>query len=193
MIEIIPNVHPIFVHFTVALCSTAVGFYALSYIANHLKFAPKVFTVEFEVVARWCLWAAAIISIFTVWAGLHAYNTVNHDAPSHAAMTDHRNWAVPTAATIILIAIWSAWRYYKRRTLTITFIIALLIVQGLLLSTAWRGAELVFRYGLGVMSLPKAKGEGHNHHHAESKESAMDHTNMPTMENHEEHTHSHQD
>ncbi len=35
--------------------------------------------------ARWRLWTVAIISVFTVRARLHAYNTVNHDAPSHAA------------------------------------------------------------------------------------------------------------
>ena len=66
MLEIIPNVHPIFVHFTVALCSTAVLFYILSYISNWFKISQKIFTVEFEVVARWCLWSVAFITIFTV-------------------------------------------------------------------------------------------------------------------------------
>lgn len=36
---------------------------------------------------------------------------------------------------------------------------------GLLLSTAWHGGELVYRYGLGVMSMPKSHGEGHAHEH----------------------------
>ena len=52
----------------------------------------------------------------------------------------------------------------KQQHLTITFIIVLFVVQGMLLSTAWRGAELVFRYGLGVMSLPQAEDVGHDHH-----------------------------
>lgn len=37
MIEIIPNWHPILVHFTVALFSTSVGFYGLAYLISYLQ------------------------------------------------------------------------------------------------------------------------------------------------------------
>lgn len=173
MIEIIPNWHPIFVHFTVALFSTSVGLYTLAYLFNNVKIFPKV-SLDMEVAARWCLWLVGIIVIGTVLAGLYAYNTVKHDGASHLAMTNHRNWALPTAATIVLTALWSLWRTYKQKSITITFIIVLFIVQGLLLSTAWRGAELVYRYGLGVMSLPKAEDVGHEHHES-TMESNHDH------------------
>lgn len=172
MIEIIPNWHPIFVHFTIGLFSTSVGFYVLTFISSFIKSPRKIYAAEFEIVARWCLWVVAFITIGTVLAGLYAYNTVNHDEASHIAMTNHRNWALATASGIWLLAGWSVWRYYKRRVLTITFVISLLIVQGLLFSTAWRGGECVYRYGLGVMSLPKAEGTGHQHHHQETTSSA---------------------
>jgi uncharacterized membrane protein len=194
MIEIIPNIHPIFVHFTVALFSTSVGFYTLAYLLPKFRLFPKLAS-DFEVVARWCLWVVGIMVIVTVLAGLQAFNTVRHDAPSHLAMTDHRNWAVPTACAMVLVALWSLWRAYKRKAITLIFILALFIVQGLLLSTAWRGAELVFRYGLGVMSLPQAEGEGHNHKHMEGMKEdsmgSMDHSTMPPMENHEHSDHQH--
>ena len=167
MFSIIPNWHPIFVHFTVALFSTAVGFYVLAYLTAYLKGSTNSFAIQFENTARWCLWIVAIITIATVLAGFYAYNTVQHDAVSHHAMTIHRNWAVPTAIAILLIAGWSYWRYHKQKKLALTFVFILLIAQGLLLSTAWRGAELVFRYGLGVMSLPQSEGMSHHHHHAD--------------------------
>lgn len=160
MIEILPNWHPIFVHFTVALFTTSVAFYILTYLFNMLKIYPIV-SSEFEVVSRWCLWLAGIIVIPTVWAGLYAYNTVQHDTPSHIAMTNHRNWALPTAVTMLLVVLWSCWRTYKLRTITFTYIVVLIIVQGLLTATSWRGAELVFRYGLGVLSIPQSEGAGH--------------------------------
>ncbi len=165
MIEIIPNWHPLFVHFTVALFSTAVGFYILSYVTARIPVFQNSLVKEFETVARWCLWVVSLLTIITVMAGLQAYYTVNHDTPSHLAMTNHRNWAIPTAIGIVLVALWSIWRYQKGKAVTVSFLIGLLIVQGLLLSTAWRGAELVFRYGIGVMSLPKPEGVGHNHSH----------------------------
>ena len=179
MIEIIPNWHPIFVHFTVGLCSTAVGFYVLTYLTSHLRIISVRHVTDLETAGRWCLWAAGFTAIITVLAGFYAFNTVRHDGISHLAMINHRNWALPTAAAIVLVALWSLWRDYKRKRLTLIFIIALLIVQGMLLATAWRGAELVYRYGLGVMSLPKSEGEGHSHHHGEEiKGSEMDHSNM---------------
>lgn len=167
MIEIIPNWHPLFVHFTVALFSTAVVFYWLSFIVARITYFKPSLAQEFETVARWCLWFVALITIGTISAGLYAYYTVGHDEASHMAMTDHRNWAIPTAIAIILTAIWSAYRYFKQKKFNLIFLFILLIVQGMLLSTAWRGAELVFRYGLGVMSLPQVEEVGHNHQHEE--------------------------
>ncbi len=193
MIEIIPNWHPIFVHFTIALFSISVILYVLTYISNHLRIFSKTILMELEIVSRWCLWMASFVTIGTVLAGLYAYNTVRHDAVSHAAMTVHRNWALCTAATILVIASWSAWRHYNRKSLNITFIIALFIAGALVLVTAWRGSELVYRYGLGVMSMPKFEGEeGHNHHHEEeTNESGMDHSKIPAMEHHEQSNHPH--
>lgn len=164
MVEIIPNWHPIFVHFTVAMFTISSILYAVAYLFNTLRVFPKIAS-ELEITGRWCLWIVGILVIGTVLAGLQAYNTVRHDTPSHLAMTDHRNWALITAAGILLASLWSAWRTYRHKAITIFFVIFLFIIQGLLLATAWRGAELVFRHGLGVMSLPKAEGEGHQHHH----------------------------
>lgn len=194
MIEIIPNWHPIFVHFTVGLLSISVAFYVLSYLSKNLKIIVlSSIGKELEIAARWCLWAGAVITIATVLAGFYAYNTVKHDTPSHMAMTDHRNWAIVTAAVAILIALWSLWRYRKQKPLSMMFILALLIMQGLLLSTAWRGGEAVYRYGLGVMDLPDSMDEsqmdGHDHGSGEVK-SPNENTGMqPVDKESSPHTH----
>ena len=47
-------------------------------------------------------------------------------------------------------------------------------------STAWRGGEVVYRYGLGVMSMPQTDDHGHSdddhksNEHAESQSMDMD-------------------
>lgn len=166
MIEIIPNWHPIFVHFTVALITTSVGFYWLAYITYHLDRFPKTLTSEFVIVARWCLWIGAIVTVFTALAGFYAYYTVAHDEIAHQALYEHRNWALVTAAGILFVAGWSLWRYIKPKPKPpLIFPLTLLVVQAALLSTAWHGSEVVFRYGVGVMSLPHAAEVGHRHHH----------------------------
>lgn len=163
MIDIIPNHHPIFVHFTVALFSAAFGFHMLSYVGVRSHKLSLRLIQEFATVGRWCLWACALLTFLTIAAGLYAYYTVGHDVISHAAMTTHRNWAIPTAVTIWLVALWSLDRYLKQKSITLLFMIALLVVQCLVLSTAWLGGELVYRYGLGVMALPQAEETSHQH------------------------------
>ena len=159
MFEIIPNWHPIFVHFTVALLSLSVGLFVVTH------FMSGALKEQWQIVAKWCLWFGAGFTLITGATGLYAYNTVAHDTPSHLAMTEHRNWAIATITLFVAMAIWSVVWIRQRKALNVIFIVAMVISGGVLASTAWHGGEVVYRYGLGVMSLPKAEGDRHNHSH----------------------------
>lgn len=165
MFEIIPNWHPIFVHFTVALFSLAVGLFVVA------PFLKPPLQEQWRIVARWALWFGAGFTVITGLTGLYAYNTVAHDTPSHAAMTDHRNWAIAAITLFLALAVWSAVRVRRQQALGAVFVGAMVVAGGVLAATAWRGGEVVYRYGLGVMSLPQAEsgaeGEGHAHEHAD--------------------------
>lgn len=161
MFEIIPNWHPIFVHFTIALLSLSVLLYAV------IPLVKPQLQNEWQTVARWALWFGALVTVITGLSGLYAYNTVNHDTPSHLAMTDHRNWAAVTIVSFLALASWSVFWTRKKKILGISFIVCMVIAGALLASTAWRGGEVVFRHGLGVMSLPKSEGDGHHHSHGD--------------------------
>jgi len=195
MPEIIPNWHPIFVHFTVALLSLSVGLFVVTpFVKSRLK-------EQWYTVARWTLWFGAAITIATGLAGLYAYNTVAHDTPSHLAMTDHRNWAVVAIVMFLALAAWSIVWVRKGKNLGTVFVICMVIAGGVLASTAWRGGEVVYRYGLGVMSLPQVEGEGHSHSHADggghglgnnSADSRHDEmSDMDEMKNYDGHIHDH--
>ncbi len=162
MFEIIPNWHPVFVHFTVALLSLAVG---LTVITPVIRSPLKE---EWRIVARWMLWFGTGFAVLTGFSGLYAYNTVAHDAPSHLAMTDHRNWAIATISLFLVLTVWSIFRIRRKQLLGPAFAVVMVFAGGVLASTAWRGGELVYRYGLGVMSLPQAEEEeGHAHEDAD--------------------------
>ncbi len=160
MIEIIPNVHPIFVHFTVALLIIAAGIHLLSHFVS-----SSGLKTQMAIVARWNLWIGLGCTVLTVAAGWYAFYTVNHDTPSHLAMVEHRNWAMATFAVLLGIAGWEYYlqRYGKSKGWLFTGL--LVIAASLLFSTAWHGGELVYRHGLGVMSLPITAGAGHDHTH----------------------------
>jgi uncharacterized membrane protein len=163
MIEIIPNWHPIFVHFTVALLSLAVVFHFI-----YPFFSNGKIKQHFNILARWNLWLGTGFGIITAIAGWFAYNSVIHDTPSHAVMTEHRNWALLTITLFIFLTAWSLLTEIKKRQLGRNFLIGLLIAGILLFCTAWHGAESVYRYGIGVMSLPQPEGDDHSHEHGKA-------------------------
>jgi len=154
MFEIIPNWHPIFVHFTIGLLITA----AILLVAGRWRGNADILAA-----ARWNLWLGGLAVAATVITGFLAYNSVAHDAPSHAAMHLHRNWALPTAALFLLAALWSLVARSREPERRAPFLVLVLVAAAGLTVTGWLGAENVYRYGLGVMSLPKAEDEGHAH------------------------------
>lgn len=169
-IEIIPNWHPIFVHFTVGLLSIS----ALLYLAGLVLKRQNLL-----IAARWNLWIGAAMTVGTVLAGLYAYATVAHDGPSHAAMTDHRNWALPTAGIFVALALWAARTQRGAKTVSPIFVAAMLLASGLLAVTGYKGSEAVYRHGIGVMRMPEIHGDGghgsHSHgdmsgHHQETED-----------------------
>ncbi len=174
MIEIIPNWHPIFVHFTVALLSVATGLYLLSVVVTNAQLKQ-----QWRTVARWNLWLGMAITVLTVLTGWYAYSTVVHDEPSHLAMTDHRNWALGTASLFLVATGWSILRHRAGKEASALLFALLLVAMIALGSTAWRGGEVVYRYGLGVMSLPNTGKHDHSNneddnHHAMTEKTAAE-------------------
>lgn len=174
MIEIIPNWHPFFVHFAIALLLVATLFHI---VASFNSKSTNYY--QFENVANWNLWIGALLAIITVAAGWFAANSVEHDTPSHLAMMDHRNWALGTTALFVLLAFWSFRRARKALPITWLLTLPLIVASGLLGTTAWKGGELVYRHGLGVMSLPDTGEHDHGAHaHDTDDRGAGDSSNM---------------
>lgn len=188
--QILPNWHPIFVHFTVALFSLATLLFILPLLFKGARWAEQCRTV-----AMWNLWIGSGLSLLTVGSGWYAFNTVNHDDPSHLVMLEHRQLAIITFVLFLFLAGLSYYKSRQGQTTGWAFAIGMVIAAGMLGSTAWHGGELVYRHGLGVMSLPSqdkhshANG-GHSHDHADSpSNSSSDHD--ATHSHDDEHDHAH--
>ena len=179
MFEIIPNWHPFFVHFTLGLLIISFVLYLVT-----LCFpANSTLRNNLTLVANWNLWIGYAFALVTACFGWLAFNSVAHDSASHTAMTIHRNWALTTLGMYLPVVIWSLVRAKNNLQTGWLFMIALLVPTVLLGGTGWRGSEVVYRYGLGVMSLPRS--EEHNHTHG-------DHDHGSSHEESHEHTHDEQ-
>ena len=172
MLEIIPNWHPMLVHFTIGLFATATGLFLWGTVFIKKSWGETVLKA-----AHINLWIGAAITVLTLLAGWNAYNTVTHDTASHLAMTDHRNWAFATAGLFFIVTLWSLSTYRKTVKVKIVFLILLVTAFGLLATTGYKGGEVVYRHGIGVMSMPVPSEDGshasheHETHTKEEKES----------------------
>ncbi len=163
MLEIIPNWHPIFVHFTVTFISVMAVLQLVIWLRPQSEHMVSMLLVQ-----KVLMIITSVSVLVTLFTGFGAYNSVAHDTPSHMAMTDHKNWAFTTASVFLLAAI----LYFVKADWRKSVVGILLIASGALVAvTGFKGGELVYRYGLGVMSLPQVSasadgsGDGHDHEH----------------------------
>lgn len=154
MVEIIPNWHPALVHFPIAFATAALTFIAVGTLFKNWPYAMQCLTT-----GRWLLWGAAAFALIAAGFGWLAYNSVEHDEISHAAMTVHRNWALGALTALLALAAWDMWRSRSGKMLSQGFLVLLVAAWLLVISAAWHGAELVYRHGLGVMALPDVPTE----------------------------------
>jgi uncharacterized membrane protein len=186
MIKIIPNWHPVFVHFPIAFATAAVFFFATAQI-----FKEKPWAAQCLITGRWMLWAAAIFACIAASFGWYAYNTVEHDEAGHLAMTTHAYWALTALFILVLLAVLDVLSWRAAAKTSYGFLILLIVAWSVVVSTAWHGGELVYRHGLGVMSLPEPEGPGHTHDHGEGHEGKSAHDEVAPHESGQ--THSHDD
>ncbi|CAM3699141.1 hypothetical protein VA7868_00282 [Vibrio aerogenes CECT 7868] len=182
MIEIIPNWHPVFVHFTITLITFSGLMQCFIWLKRPDTNHPVRFTHKFINIT------GLIAIIVTILSGYHAYSTVGHDAVSHLAMTAHRNWAM---LTLLIFAAGAIMSLICRKKLMVPISGIFLVLACLLVTvTAYKGGELVYRYGLGVLSLPDTQSSEHHHDNGHTPDNPH-HTGNLDASNHHDDGHHH--
>ncbi|PAU80898.1 hypothetical protein CK501_04835 [Halovibrio salipaludis] len=149
MIEIVPNWHPIWVHFPIALLSLA----TVLFLAG--RFAPEPFGPSLTSAARWNLVIGVVLLVPTLLTGYWAYSSVAHDGAGHEAMQRHKLAAWVTAGWFVIGAL-IAW-LDRQRSAGGSALLLLVLIGGAVsvAATGYLGAENVYRHGLGVQRLPE--------------------------------------
>lgn len=165
MIEVIPNWHPLLVHFPVALVAVS----AIFHVAARLLKGQLRCASHCAVIAHATLWLGAFSAVPAAVLGWLAFNSINHDEAGHAAMLLHRAWALLTLLLLSALAAWDAWRNKVDALPGWSMTGAVIVICGLVFITAWHGGELVYRHGLGVNVAPTAVvGDAHGHDHEDA-------------------------
>ena len=145
-----PNPHPFIVHFPIALLAAAAAADLLSLLR------PARPTTRDT--ATWLYCAGAFAAMAAYFSGLSAAAAVRVGPDAGLAVTAHFAWADRTTWFFVLfaslrLAMSFIWRTTTRRTIALSCLLSV-IGLGLLAATALHGGRLVFRYGIGVESIP---------------------------------------
>jgi len=164
------NIHPLFVHFPIALLLTA----AVLYLLGTLFRKEELF-----IAGKWLLYFGTASAAVTVWTGLQAANTVSHDEATHQLMMAHQYLGIGILA---LSAILSLWLLITRKAVPngkIPFLLGLLLLTALIFQQADFGGRMVFLNGVGVGRKSMMQEQGRHahgeHHNAVDKEIAHEH------------------
>ena len=167
MPTILPNWHPITVHFAIALLIVSTVLTLAASLGRQQSWANAAATV-----ARWNLALGVLAALAALATGWNAYNTVTHDDPSHANITVHLKWAFAAAGGYLIVALLAFFDRRRSAGMNAAVAIVSMISAGLLAVTGWYGGENVYRYGLGVAALPD---QGQHHHDGMVMPKAADH------------------
>lgn len=137
-----PNIHPVFVHYPIALWTLA----ALALALGLMRRNEQLVTTS-----RWLVHLAFASSVLTAMTGLMAESALGHDSPNHELVHTHRKFMLVTTALGGLASL------AVHLTRTRTDRKARLLAGGVLLATlmvmtlgADRGAVLVYGHGIGT-------------------------------------------
>ncbi len=145
-----PNPHPFLVHFPIAVLVAAVA-------ADLLSLRRPAHRATRDT-ATWLFCAGALTAMAAYFSGLSAAAAIRVPPEAGLAVTTHFGWADRTTWFFVFfaslrLAMSYIWRTTARWVIAVSCLLSV-IGLGLLTATALHGGRLVFRYGVGVESIP---------------------------------------
>jgi uncharacterized membrane protein len=142
-----PNLHPLVVHFPIALLFTAAGLDVLGWMLRcnrSLRFAATVLYV-----------LGTLTIVPTYFIGRAAAASIWLPGMAHAVVKEHWDWAFRTVWFFAVLTVARLVLLWRARANPRTALIAALTLAGLvgvllLGETGDRGGQLVYRYGVGI-------------------------------------------
>lgn len=143
----VEDLHPLVVHFPIALWSAALLFWVLALRGRD----------ELWYAGRWVLYLGSLTALVAVGTGLWAEDRLGHDTPGHELVHVHRNFMI--AATVLGGATALLARAMRRRGgawIRAGLLAALLLTTVVCALGADRGALLVYGHGVGTRAEGRA-------------------------------------
>ena len=143
-IHALPNIHPLVVHFPIALYTT---FCLLELIAV-LRRSDRVFHA-----ASWTLYIGVLSAVTSILLGMQAARSVPHGGIVHTIIDQHESYAVTATGIAMILAFWRSIAGERLMDLSparFVHLVLALITVVLIFLTADLGGLMVYKFGVGV-------------------------------------------
>jgi uncharacterized membrane protein len=143
------TIHPMIVHFPIALLLTATLISVLAIIFKNKR-------EELKIVLYWILILGAVSVLAALFSGLYEDERVIHDEVIHKIMEVHKRLGFVIASAFVLITLWFIIRKRKIQFRELLIITLLLIgTSSVLVYSAYLGGKMVYEEGAGVKPMEK--------------------------------------
>jgi uncharacterized membrane protein len=183
------NVHPLLVHFPIALLSIFVLLDICGTWANK---------AEWRRGAGWFLYFGALFAGFTVVAGLLAAASIAHGGDVHEIMENHEHLGI---SVFLLAAVLAVWRWFAKGQIAgsanTLYLLCAGILAGVLTFTADLGGLMVYKYGVAVQPVAERnQAAAARHQHGEVTVAPVppavsEDVDEDVEHHHDHHAHSH--
>jgi uncharacterized membrane protein len=134
--------HPIFVHFTIALTSSSLVFDALGFFLNKTSFTDA---------GGWTLVGSAVMTLMTISTGLSSSTRAPvEEGEARSFLRAHMALGLIFFGLLVAITFWRVTLWRNGQGVSWLYLISLAMVSLVMTMQGYLGGELVYRYGVEV-------------------------------------------
>jgi len=160
------NIHPVFVHFPIALFPIALFFYFIGIIQKRK---------DFLLAGQICLGFGMAGTILSVLTGYWAQESFPHGETIHRMMGTHRVLGFVILALAVGLMLWSFLKREGMPKASPFFLVLIGLTTLLTLQNADLGSRMVFVEGAAVKAVPQEENHEHGESAPEKEEAPHDH------------------
>jgi uncharacterized membrane protein len=134
--------HPIFVHFTIALTSASLVFDALGFFLGKTSLTNA---------GGWTLLGSAVITLMTISTGLTSSTRAPvEEGEARSFLRAHMALGLIFFGLLVAITFWRLWLWQRGQGVAWLYLISLAVLSLVMSLQGYLGGELVYRYGVEV-------------------------------------------
>ena len=140
--------HPILVHFTIALTSTSLAFELIGRVWSMASLSES---------AWWCIAAAGITTVATLVTGVTSrLGLPVQEGEARSYLRAHMALGPAFFGLLVALIVWRADLWNDRQPVSWWYLGAIALAAAVMTVQGWLGGELVYRYGMDVRGSYRA-------------------------------------